>query len=121
KDQGIVKVLNEIELLKLLEMWVKEGDRRGKEEIALAQIRLLDTAVNNYRMHYKKLPVGLQALAEVDPDRGAAILDDEALIDPWGRGFRYDAAGPKNKGTKPDIWTTDPSGKTIGNWGAQSA
>ncbi len=30
--------------------------------------------------------------------------------------YQYDAAGKKNGGTKPDIWTETPDKKIIGNW-----
>ena len=41
-----------------------------------------------------------------------AIDDPEAIKDPWGREFQYDAAGSRNGGSRPDIWTVAPNGKT---------
>lgn len=38
------------------------------------------------------------------------------LVGPWKKPYKYDAAGPKNNGTKPDIWAVTPKGTIIGNW-----
>ncbi len=44
------------------------------------------------------------------------MVNAEELIDPWKKPYQYDPAGPKNKGSKPDLWTATPEKKVIGNW-----
>ena len=43
-------------------------------------------------------------------------MPPDALLDHWKNPYQYDAAGPKNGGKQPDIWTVTPEGKVIGNW-----
>jgi hypothetical protein len=105
KDPDIAKVFADLGPFKKL----------GREKITIAQykIALLDQAVNAYRVKNEKVPETLEALTEGDKP----IVEKTALKDAWGKAFQYDPKGPKNKGTKPDIWTVDPEGKTtIGNW-----
>ena len=49
---------------------------------------------------------------------GPYLETPDALIDPWGQPYQYNAQGPMNNGMKPDIWAvpkTNPNNK-IGNW-----
>jgi hypothetical protein len=43
-------------------------------------------------------------------------VGEKALVDPWGNKYQYAAAGKKNGGKQPDIWTETPDKKIIGNW-----
>jgi hypothetical protein len=54
------------------------------------------------------------------PPTGKPFVDADSLLDPWGKRFEYDPKGPRNKGAKPDIWSTGPDkadeNGIIGNW-----
>jgi hypothetical protein len=104
KDEGIAKVLANLGPFK----------KAGQEKVTVAQLRIatLDQAVKVYQLKNQTLPETLAALTEGDKP----IIEKSVLKDPWGKAFQYDPTGPKNKGARPDIWTVDPDGKTIGNW-----
>ena len=90
---------------------------RSKKNTALTQVRgALSTAVQTYYLNEGKYPDSLQALAQPTPSGGKALLEPDALNDPWGHPYQYDPNGSRNSGNKPDIWTQAPDGKTIGNW-----
>jgi hypothetical protein len=84
----------------------------AKVAAAKAQIAVLDKAIQAYRVKHDQYPETLQALTEGDK----AFVEASALIDPWKNPYQYNAAGPKNKGKKPDVWTVTPDKKTLGNW-----
>jgi hypothetical protein len=89
------------------------------EHAADAQLRgTLNQACEAYRVKHGRFPVKLEVLLEKD-EMGRPYLDldsKDALIDPWGQPYQYDAKGPRNNGVKPDIWTVTPAGVEIGNW-----
>jgi hypothetical protein len=37
-------------------------------------------------------------------------------MDPWSHPYQYDPSGRNSGGQKPDVYTVDPDGNTIGNW-----
>jgi general secretion pathway protein G len=87
----------------------------AKEDSAKAQIKNIETAVEAYRIKFGDLP-SLAALTQQLPDGGVPPLEPDALRDPWGREYQYDPSGQHSGGRRPDIWTTAPNGKVIGNW-----
>jgi general secretion pathway protein G len=91
--------------------------RQGQEDAAYAQVSgPLTQACQAYFVKNGAYPQTLEALLERD-QYGVIYLDKvDALNDPWGKRFQYDASGPKNNTLKPDIWTVLPDGKMIGNW-----
>jgi general secretion pathway protein G len=91
----------------------------SQEDLAKAQVSgPLTNACQSYYIKNKTWPPSLAALTEKDPLGGGPYLEStDALKDPWGQPYQYDASGSKNKSTKPDIWATSPtSSKMIGNW-----
>jgi uncharacterized protein (TIGR03067 family) len=71
--------------------------------------------------HQGTWPPNLDVLFTKDKrGRGPYLLNEAKLIDPWGKRYRYNAAGPEHGGARPDIWTEIPQGK-IGNWQAEQA
>jgi hypothetical protein len=91
---------------------------RMKEAVARTKAKaILSEACEAYRRdHDNRWPDSLELLVTPDKD-GKAYLDGiQNLRDPWGNQFQYDPSGPHNKGQQPDIWTTSPNGKVIGNW-----
>ena len=107
KEQAVVKVLGDIGPFKSLE--------NQKEVVVRFRTLALDGAVKAYQLQNGNFPEKLEDLAAGEKP----LVEKASLKDPWGKAYQYDAAGPKNKGAKPDIWTTDPSGKVIGNWDAK--
>ena len=81
----------------------------------LDRIAKVDAAVNAYKIKYGHWPANLDDLLEPGPDGAPALLNDaELLNDPWDDEFEYDIKGPRNNGTRPDIWSD--SHDDIGNW-----
>jgi|GEM_PF-2049893 hypothetical protein len=88
------------------------GTNGDDDRIRLAT---LDSAVQTYLGNQNlgnsvHLPKQLQDLVD------ANLVPARSLKDRNGNLFQYDLTGQKNAGKKPDIWTQDKEGKTIGNW-----
>lgn len=84
------------------------------DDVAI-RINILDSAVQRYLGNDKhgagvNLPSDLKTLVDTK------ILRAESLVDPWGKAFRYDVSGKRNKGKRPDIWTETPDKQIIENW-----
>jgi uncharacterized protein (TIGR03067 family) len=88
----------------------EKTDGKNKQAAAKAQIATLDQATKAYKLKNNEFPAALKDLV---PDY---VKNEEALIDPWKQPYQYDASGPKNNGTQPDIWTVTPTKEVIGNW-----
>jgi general secretion pathway protein G len=89
---------------------------RAKDDRAKADVSTLARACEAYKLHFEDFPDSLEQLC-APPDGGKPQLDNrEMLLDPWGRPYRYDKAGPNNNGLKPDVSTTGSKGQVIGNW-----
>jgi general secretion pathway protein G len=87
----------------------------SKDDVALAQTKTITEAWGIYEKN-NGAPPNLQALTQRQPNGAKAILEPDAIIDPWGKAFQFDASGPMNGGNKVDIWTVSPEGKKLGNW-----
>ncbi len=89
---------------------------RAKESAAKAKAMTIDKAVQTYYIKHDGWPT-IDALIQADPNNdNKPYLEDDAILDPWGHKYTIDPSGPRNKGTKPDVYTTSPSGKVIGNF-----
>jgi general secretion pathway protein G len=89
-----------------------DGD--NKSDLARAGSKTLETGAIMYRQKFGENPKKLDNL--VSPPDGSPFVEPSAILDPWGRPYQYDPAGPRNEGKRPDIWTTGSDGKQIGNW-----
>jgi general secretion pathway protein G len=91
----------------------------SQEEIARTQASgTLTNACKTYYMKHNEWPQSLQQLLQKDALGGPYLETPDALIDPWGQPYQYNAQGPNNNGMKPDIWAVpknNPNNK-IGNW-----
>jgi general secretion pathway protein G len=88
----------------------------AKEKTALSQVKgPLTMAAESYKLNNDSYPPSLEALTQAQPNGGQPLLERDALLDPWSKPYRYDAAGTNNGGLKPDIWADGPNGP-IGNW-----
>jgi general secretion pathway protein G len=100
--------------------------KESQEGIAEAQCKgALTQACQNYFMkHNSTFPTSLEQLLQKDALGGPYLESADALVDPWGQKYQYDANGPKNNNMKPDIWTVVPNSnpqKTVGNWPKNAA
>ncbi len=90
---------------------------RSKENAALSQVKgTLNTAVQTFYMQESRYPNSLEELCQPTQSGGKALLEPDAILDPWKKPYQYDPSGGHNGGNKPDIWTISPSGKQLGNW-----
>ena len=93
----------------------KPQNEDAKIDAAKRQLRALTESCKVYKLKYGDFPEKLDQL--VNPPQGKPFLEKkDALVDPWGKKYEYDAAGKKNDGLRPDIWTVTPGKKEIGNW-----
>lgn len=91
----------------------------GNKTKARADVKSIEAAATAYKLHHPEIgwPQGLDDLFNRDDQgHGPYLTNAENKIDPWGKMYSYDPAGGKNSGLKPDIYTTTPDGKMIGNW-----
>jgi general secretion pathway protein G len=88
----------------------------AKEDTAFSQIKNLEKVAQSVQIRQGNFPQTLAELTQPSADGGQPALEAEAIRDPWGKEYAYDAAGGHNGGRKPDISTTTPTGKVIGNW-----
>ncbi|MEM9353466.1 MAG: type II secretion system major pseudopilin GspG [Planctomycetota bacterium] len=97
---------------------------------ARAQVGLVRSAIDRYRLDMNKYPSQLQDLWEEPSDKAQAELwlsgpyIDKMKPDPWGNEYQYAAEGKKNA-DKYDFWSNGPDGKDgteddIGNWDDES-
>jgi hypothetical protein len=115
-----------VALIGLLSLWIGTTSRNwqsdvsdwegSKEDVAIVQAKTISDACQQFEITTGRRPNNLRELTQPQPDGRAAILELDALIDPWGKEFQYDEDGNRNGGFKPDVWTVSPRGKTIGNW-----
>jgi general secretion pathway protein G len=93
----------------------------SQKGIAAAQVSgTLTNACKAYEIKHSEFPPSLDELLKKDALGGPYLETQDALIDPWGRKYQYDASGAHNGGLKPDIWTTAPgTQEMIGNWSSK--
>jgi hypothetical protein len=104
KDEAIRKVLADVGPFKAVV--------DAKVAAARLQVAQIDQALKAYFLANGKYPRALDELEKGD----RPFIEKGKLKDPWGKAYQFDPDGAKNKGLHPDVWTVDPSGKTIGNW-----
>ena len=83
------------------------------EGVAKAGAMALDQATQMYFKDHNHWPQSLQDLLQKD-DNGGPYVQGDALQDPWGQMYQYDATGPRNQGMKPDIFTQPPGNRIDG-------
>jgi len=94
------------------------GGGHGLMDVAVTQARgPLTSACQAYERKHGHWPKFLEVLLEQDEKGGPYLENLDCLRDPWGNRYKYDANGPMNKGSKPDIWAENPrNGVKVGNW-----
>jgi general secretion pathway protein G len=87
----------------------------SKEQVAYTQAKTISEACQMFEVKHKQRPGSARDLVQAVNGK-APILELDAILDPWGKEFVVDPSGPKNGGLRPDVYTTSPEGKVIGNW-----
>jgi general secretion pathway protein G len=90
----------------------------ANEKIAKVKASQIAEAVQTYYLNNQQYPSSVQELTQPgSAPGGKAAMSAENILDPWGKPYTLDVSGPNHQGSAPDVYTTSPSGKTIGNWG----
>ncbi len=87
----------------------------AKRDTSYHKIKQLEEAAEIYYARNSTFPPSLEEFVNPSDGRGSYV-EQEGLVDAWGKPFSYDPAGPNHGGTKPDIWTIDSKGQEIRNW-----
>lgn len=103
----------------------------ARRSTAGSQIKMLDAALETYRMDNARFPTseqGLDALVNRPPDArnyqdGGYLRESRVPVDPWGNPYQYESPGQHNK-RGYDLWSFGPDGAPggedndadIGNW-----
>lgn len=90
----------------------------AKKSAATATAIQIGNAAQQYYVKFNSYPENLDQLVS-PPDGHAPFVEPQALTDPWGGRFLYDAAGQHNGGRKPDVWAVAKDGEVCGNWPKQ--
>ena len=104
---------------------------KGRVNTARAQLKMLDAALETYRMDTSRFPTteqGLDALVNEPPDilnyqPGGYLRERRIPDDPWGNPYQYESPGQHNKHSY-DLWSHGADGEAggdgvdadIGNW-----
>jgi hypothetical protein len=89
----------------------------GPEQTAKQKATRLGQVAKAYSVVKGQYPFSLQDLTKPDPVNGnKPWATPDMLIDPWNQRYQFDPKGPHNRGALPDVFTTAPGGKMIGNW-----
>lgn len=104
---------------------------KSRVNTARAQIKMLDAALETYRMDNSKFPTteqGLEALIKEPAEAtnyqpGGYLRERRIPEDPWGNVYQYESPGQHNKHSY-DIWSYGADGTSggdgvdadIGNW-----
>jgi hypothetical protein len=87
--------------------------------IARTQLEAVDTFLDAYKFQFDAYPKSLDDLVHKKM-LSLRPMTEEDITDPWGRKLEYNERGPKNTGSKPDVWSLGPMGGStndvIGNW-----
>ncbi|MCI0379027.1 MAG: type II secretion system protein GspG [Gemmataceae bacterium] len=94
----------------------------SKISTAKIQAQNIAKAIQTYEIDHGVVPQNLEALLQKSEiGKGPYLTEQSAIFDPWGRQFQYDPTGQRNAAagatiTIPDVFTTAPDGKEVGNW-----
>ena len=104
---------------------------KSRVSTARAQMKMLDAALESYRMdnaHFPSSEQGLTALINPPPDArnyqpGGYLRERRLPADPWGNEYQYEAPGQQNPHSY-DMWSLGADGAPggegidadIGNW-----
>jgi general secretion pathway protein G len=92
--------------------------QKAKENEAKIKAAQIAKAIGIYMTdHDGAPPQSIGVLLQKDDYGGPYISSQDGIMDPWGKQFQIDPTGSRyHGGSEPDVWTTSPSGKTLGNF-----
>jgi general secretion pathway protein G len=107
---------------------------KARVNTAKTQIKMLDGALETYRMDNSRFPTteqGLRALIAPPPEarnQTSYLRERQVPADPWGNPYQYEAPGQHNRGAY-DLWSFGadgaPGGEGVdadfGNWAEDDA
>jgi general secretion pathway protein G len=87
---------------------------KAKVKRARVDVETIAQACQMYKLDHGEYPPDLNSLITGTKP----LLQDgaRAITDPWGKQYQYDPNGRNSGGQKPDVYTVDTEGNTIGNW-----
>jgi general secretion pathway protein G len=88
----------------------------AKDKAAKIKAVQVGDAAQRFYVSNDRWPTSIQELSQPGPD-GKAQMSEDGITDPWGKVYTLDVNGPNHQGSAPDVYTTNPGGKVIGNWG----
>lgn len=94
----------------------------AKVSEAKVKARTISKAVDTYYIDHGEWPTDLTLLLQKSElGKGPYLTNQNEIIDPWGKPYQYDQSGQKNSASGsviiiPDVFTTTPDGRMIGNW-----
>ena len=98
----------------------------NESKVSTAKIKAssIDRAIKTYYIDVGDYPQQLtDLLQKTQTGTGPYLTKQDDLLDPWGRPYQYDPSGQKNSQfnqvvgvVTPDVYTTTPDGRTVGNW-----
>jgi hypothetical protein len=93
---------------------VTKKERDAKAEVAVTEVRVLEKALQAYKLKNGNYPAALKDLVD------AKFVEKGPLNDPWGRPYQYDASVVHPDTGVPRIFSTGPDPKdkngVIANW-----
>src|SRR5262249_50336667 len=90
---------------------------KSKEDTARVKAtNVANALMTYYKDHNGTWPNSVEALTARD-DYGGPYLQPDGILDPWGKEYHANVnADNRFSGAKPEVSTTTPDGKVIGNW-----
>jgi general secretion pathway protein G len=76
----------------------------------------LSAQADIFKMNNGHYPTSIEQMAQPQPNGGSALVQPDAVRDPWGKPYTIDPNGPRNGGNKADVYTTTPKGVIVGNF-----
>jgi Type II secretion system (T2SS), protein G len=95
----------------------REAEAEEPYRVAKIKARYIADVCHIFHANHRRFPSGADELTRPDPENdNKPYIAGDGATDPWGKPYRIDPAGPHHNGESPDVWTTAPDGRVIGNW-----
>lgn len=95
----------------VLVMHRREETERAKVETAMKDVSALADLVEGYKLDNGDYPKSLTDLTRRQPCGKGPVVEEHALIDPWGRPYRYDPVSIRSDRNRADVWSLGPGGR----------
>lgn len=81
----------------------------ARQDRAIVDVKSLSNLVEAYKTRHREYPASLEALTQAGVDGSGAYLEIDALIDPWGRPYKYEPQNLHPSTHKPHIYSDGPN------------